>query len=179
MEGLGFPGGELTRVVGADDFLTREVRVGVEGLDNVVRDIITISYHGYNDGYAIEPPEEYITIPDIAGDSFGPGSSEAPTVLGLATNEDGDIEVTFSEPIHVQGVVELYVLDPATGGWGLPLLAGSGTDTLTFDADAEGRPALVSGESQIAGLTFPGADSEITDADGTWPILDFEPWTYE
>ena len=179
MEGLGFPGGDLTRVVGADDFLAREVRIGVEGLDNVVRDILTIRYHGYNDGYVIEPPEEYITLPDIPDDGFGPGSSEAPTILGLATNEDGDVQVMFSEPVHVQGVVELYVLDPATGGWGLPLLGGSGTDTLTFDADAEGRPALVSGESRIAALAFPGADSEITDADGTWPVLDFEPWTYE
>ncbi|MCE2405625.1 MAG: hypothetical protein J4F43_10785 [Dehalococcoidia bacterium] len=179
MEGFGFPGGDLTRVVGADDFLTREVRIGVEGLDNEVRDLLAITYHGYNEVYEIEPPQEYITLPDFPDDGFEPGSSEPPTILGLATNEDGDIQVMFSEPVHVQGEVELYVLDPATGGWGLPLLGGSGTDTLTFDADAEGRPPLVLGESQIAGLTFPGADSEIADADGNWPILDFEPWTYE
>ena len=78
-------------------------------------------------------------------------------------------------PVYVQGEVELYVLDPETGGWGLPLLGGSGTDTLTFDADAEGRSALVVGESQIGGFTFPIGDSQITDSDGVWPIMDFNP----
>ena len=179
MEALGFSGGDLTRVVGADDFLTREVRVGIEGLDNEVRDIVTIRYHSYNEVQEIEPPEEYVVLPDIPDDAMGPGSFEAPKVLGFATNEVGDVEVMFSEPIYVEGEVELYVLDPATGGWVLPLLAGSGTDTLTFDAEAEGRPALVPGESRIGGLTFPDADSQITDADGNRPILDFEPWTYE
>ncbi len=178
MEGFGFPGGDLTTVVGADDFLTREVRVGVEGLDGEVRDVVTITYHGYEEMYEIEPPEQYFTLPDFPDDGFGPGSMEGPTVLGLATNEDGDVEVTFSEPVHVQGEVGLYVLDLETGGWELPFIGGSGTDTLTFDADAQGRPALVPGESQIAGITFPAADSEIADADGNWPILDFEPWTY-
>ena len=78
-------------------------------------------------------------------------------MLGLVRNEEGDVEVTFSEPVHVQGEVELYVLDPETGGWGLPLLDGSGTDTLTFDADAEDRPTLIVGESQLAGFAFPSA----------------------
>ena len=184
MEGFGFPGSTLVKVVGADDFLTREVRVGVEGPDGETRDIITIIYRGYNESYEIEPPAEYITLPDdssMSGGPMGPGTPGAPTVLGLARNEAGDVEVTFSEPVHVQGGVELYVLDPQTGGWGLPLIGGSGTDTLTFDADAADRPALVVGESRIDGIIFPtpDPDSDIRDSDGTRAVLGFDTWTYE
>ena len=182
MEGFGFPGSALSKVVGADDFSTKEVRVGIEGPDGETRDIITISYSGYNEPYEIVPPAEYITLPDdssMSGGSMGPGTPGAPTVVGFARNETGDVEVTFSEPVNVQGEVELYVLDPQTGGWGLPLLGGNGTDTLIFDADAAGRPELVVGESRIGGITFPTPDSEIRDLDGARPILDFEPWTYE
>ena len=183
MEGFEFPGSTLVKIVGADDFLTKEVRVGIESPDGEMRDIITVSYHGYNEPYEIEPPEQYFTLPDdsgMSGGSMGPGTpGEPPTVLGLARNEAGDVEVTFSEPVHVMGKVELYVLDPQTGGWGLPLIGGSGTDTLTFDTDAADRPALVVGESRIGGITFPTPDSDIRDFDGAKPILDFEPWTYE
>ena len=182
MEEFGFPGSTLVKVVGADDFLTREIKVGVEGPDGETRDIITVSYRGYNAPYEIEPPAEYIILPDdssMSGGSMGPGTPGAPTIVGFARNEAGDVEVTFSEPVHVQGEVELYVLDPQTGGWGLPLIGGSGTDTLTFDADAADRPALVVGTSQIGGITFPTPDSVIMDSDGAWPVLDFDPWTYE
>ncbi len=176
MGGLGFPGGNLARVVGVNDFLTREIRVAVESLDDETRDIITISYHGYNETLEVEPPADYVNIPDQSMES---GAMGAPTVVGLARNGEGDIEVTFSEPVYVQGVIELYVLDPETGGWVLPLLYGGGTDTLTFDADPEDRPALIIGKSQIGGIVFPTADSQITDSDGAWPIMDFDPWTYE
>ncbi len=182
MEGFEFPGSTLVKVVGADDFLTREVRVGVEGLDGETRDIITISYRGYNEPYEIEPPAEYITLPDdssMSGGSMGPGTLGAPTVVGFARNEAGDVEVTFSKPVHVQGEVELYVLDPQTGGWGLPLIGGSGTDTLVFDADSADRPPLVVGESLIGGITFPTPASEIRDSDGAQADPGFDPWTYE
>ena len=148
----------------------------LRGLDDEVRDLITISYHGYNEPHGIEPPAEYMTLPD---DSMESGALGAPTVVGFARNEEGDIEVTFSEPVYVQGEVELYVLDPETGGWGLPLLGGSGTDTLTFDADAEDRPALIAGESQIAAFIFPTEDSQIADSDGVRPVTDFDLWTYD
>ena len=121
----------------------------------------------------MEPPAEYVSPPE---ESMESGDMGAATVVGLVRNEEGDIEVTFSEPVYVQGNVELYVLDPETGGWGLPLLDGSGTDTLTFDADAEDRPALIVGESQLVGFAFP---SQTTDSDGDWLIIDFDPWTYE
>ena len=110
---------------------------------------------------------------------MGPGMPGALTVVGFAKNEAGDVEVTFSKPVHVQGEVELYVLDPQTGGWGLPLIGGSGTDTLVFDADAADKPPLVVGESLIGGITFPTPASEIRNSDGARPVLDFEPWTYE
>ena len=176
--GMGGPGtgGSLTRIVGVNDFLTREVRVAAEGLDGETRDIITINYVGYNEPIEIEPPTQWFNLPDLPVES---GAMGKPTVVGLARNEAGDIEVTFSEPVHVEGKVELYVLDPQTGGWGLPLLGGSGTDTLTFDADAVDGRELIVGESQIGGIAFPGQGSEIADSDGNWPILDFEPWTYE
>ena len=176
MEGFEFPGGNLIRVVGVDDFLTREIRVAIEGVDDGVRDLITISYHGYNEPLEIEPPTQYVSLPE---ESMEPGAMGAPTVAGFARNEEGDIEVTFSEPVYVQGEVELYALDPETGGWGLPLLGGSGTDTLTFDADAEDRPGLIVGESQIAGFILPTEDSQIADSDGVRPVTDFDPWTYD
>ncbi len=176
--GMGGPGtdGSLTRIVSVNDFLTREVRVAVEGLDGETRDIITINYVGYNEPLEIEPPTQWFNLPDLPVES---GSMDKLTVVGLARNEAGDIEVTFSEPVFVQGKVELYVLDPQTGGWGLPLLSGSGTDTLTFDGGAVDGQELIVGESQIGGIAFPGQGSEIADSDGNWPILDFEPWTYE
>ena len=176
MEGLGLPGGKLVVVVSADDFLTREVRVSLEGVNDKAADLITIRYSGYDEPKEIEPPAQYVTLPDAPTVSGAPG---APTVVGLARNEDGDVEVTFSEPVLVQGQVELYVLDPATGGWGLPLLGGSGTATLTFDADAEGRQALVGGKSRIDGFVFPTADSQMTDAKGARLDLTFDTWTYQ
>ncbi len=182
MEGFGFPGSALVKVVGADDFSTKEVKVGIEDPDGETRNIITMSYQGYNEPYEIGPPAEYITLPDdssMSGGSMGPGTPGALTVVGFARNEMGDVEVTFSGPVNVQGEVELYVLDPQTGGWGLPLIGGNGTDTLTFDADAAGRPDLVVGESRIGGITFPTPDSEIMDFDGDRPVLDFDPWIYE
>ena len=177
--GAGFPlgsGSSVTRVVGVADFLIREVRVAAEGLDGKTRDFITISYHGYNETVRIEPPADYLSLPDGAMDT---GAPEAPMVVGLTRNDDGDVEVMFSEPVFVEGDAELYVLDPDTGDWGLPLLGGSGTDILTFDADAEGRPSLVLGESQIAGLSFLDSDSNLVDSDGTWANLNFDLWTYE
>ena len=181
LEGFGFPGSTITRVVEADDFSTKEVRVGIEGLDGGMSDIITIRYFNIDELTAIEPPSEFMEIPDEWMDSSATdtGMGDDLTVVGLAKNSDGDIEVMFSEPVTVQGEVGLYVLDLQTGGWELPLLGGSGTDTLTFDADPEGAPMLIEGESQIAGITFPSIDSEIANATGDWPILDFEPWTYE
>ena len=175
MSGLGLPGGNLTWIVGVDDFLTREVRVAVEGPSDEPLDIISMSYRGYNESFNIEPPAEYSALPEDPMRSGPPGVA---MVVGLTKNHDGDVEVVFDKPVQVQGVVELYVLEPSTGGWGLPLLDGSGTDTLTFDADAEGRLALVAGESQIAGFSFPDQESQLVDSYGTRVNLNIDLWTY-
>jgi hypothetical protein len=176
MNALGLPGSNLTWIVGVDDFLTREVRVSIEGLSDEPLDIISMSYSSYDEPFEIEPPVEYSALPEELMQSGPPGAA---MVVGLSKNDDGDVEVMFDKPVQVQGVVELYVLEPNTGGWGLPLLSGSGTDTLTFDADAEGRPKLVAGESQIAGFAFPNPEAKLTDSDGTGVNLNIELWTYK
>ena len=176
MNALGLPGSNLTWIVGVDDFLTREVRVSVDGQSDEPLDIMSMSYLGYNEQFEIEPPAEYSALPVDLMQSGPPGAA---TVEMLTKNEQGDVEVKFNKPVQVQGTVELYVLEPSTGGWGLPLLSGNGTDTLIFDADAEGRPALVAGESQIAGFAFPDQESRLTDSDGTGVNLNIELWTYE
>ena len=177
MAGLGLPGGNLTWTVGVDDFLTREVKVSVEGLGDKPLDFMSMSYSGYNEEFEIEPPAQYTALPDELMQP-GPPPGVA-TVVRLTKNDDGDVEVMFDRPVRLQGTVELYVLEPKTGGWGLPLLGGSGTDTLTFEADAEGNPALIVGESQIAGFTFPDLESKLTDLDGTSVNYNIELWTYE
>ena len=176
MAGFGLPGGNLTWIVGVDDFLTREVKVSLVGGGDEPVDFVRINYRGYNEEFEIEPPADYTALPDELMQSGPPGIA---TVVELTKNDDGDVEVTFDKPVQVQGTVELYVLEPQTGGWSLPLLSGSGTDTLIFDADAEGRPQLVAGESQIAGFTFPDLESRLVDADGTSVNLNFDLWTYK
>ena len=167
--------GNLTRVVDADDFLTREVRVSVVGLGGEAGDIFTIRYHGFGETLSIEPPESYIKLPPEAFDS---GVQEPAIVLGLARNGDGNVEITFSKPVFVQGEIVLYVLEPSTGGWELPLMSGSGTDTLIFSAAPEGKPSLIVGESQIPWIGF-GSDAQIADANGVRANDLFDAWTYE
>ncbi|MCY4527453.1 MAG: hypothetical protein OXD46_00270 [Chloroflexi bacterium] len=176
MSSVGLPGGILTWIVGVDDFLTREARVSIEGLSDEPVDIMSMSYGGYNEEYEIEPPAEYSALPVDAMLSGPPGVA---AVVGLMKNDDGDVEVMFDKPVQVQGTVELYVLEPTTGGWGLPLVGGSGTDTLIFDGDAEGKPTLVAGESQIAGFSFPDEESRLVDADGTGVNLNIDLWMYK
>ena len=173
------PGQAVTRFVGVDDYLPREVRIRLVGLGDEDRDIVTIRYHSYDDVDEIEPPANAIAMPAMPEESMEAGGEGSPTVVGFASDESGDIQVIFSEPVYVEGTIGLFVIDPATGGWEIPFIGGSGTDTLTFDAGAEGSPPLVSGENQIGGITFPDPDSDIADADGNWPIWDFGPWTYE
>ena len=167
--------GNLTRVVSADDFLTREVRISVVGLGGEAGDVVTIRYHGFGEPLSIEPPENYVELPPeaLSSDVQGPA-----TVLGLARNGYGNVEVTFSKPVFVRGEIVMYVLEPSTGGWELPLLSGSGTDTLIFSAAPEGKPALIVGESQIAWIGF-GPDAQLVDANGDRANDLFDTWTYQ
>ena len=172
---LGLSDGGLTRVVGADDFLTREIRVAIEGPDGQSRDLFTIRYHGFGDELSIEPPESFMELPPGAMSS---GVQEPATVVGLNRNADGNVEVRFSKPVIAEGEIILYVLEPSTGGWELPLLSGSGTDTLVFDAAAEGSPTLVAGEHEIAFIGF-GGNAQIVDTDGVRANDLFDTWKYE
>ena len=88
------------------------------------------------------------------------------------------MEVTFSKPVFVQGEIVLYVLEPSTGGWALPLLSGNATDTLIFNAAPEGEPMLIVGESQIAWIGL-GSDAQLVDATGVRANDLFDVWTYE
>ena len=172
---LGLSDGGLTRVVGADDFLTREIRVAIEGPDGQSRDLFTIRYHGFGDELSIEAPESFVDLPPGAMSS---GVQEPATVVALTRNADGNVEVRFSKPVIAEGEIILYVLEPSTGGWELPLLSGSGTDTLVFDAAAEGSPTLVAGEHEIAFIGF-GGNAQIVDADGVRANDLFDAWKYE
>ena len=61
-EGLVLPSATVTLVVEADDFMIREVRVGVAGLGSVVSTIMTITYSGYNEPLSIEPPAQFQVV---------------------------------------------------------------------------------------------------------------------
>ena len=171
-ESFGIPGASLLITIGADDFLTREVSVSVEGAG----DLLVIRYSGYDEAHEIEPPARFMTLP--SGPAAPPPMAD-PMVLGLARNADGDVEVLVSVQVFVQGEVELRVIDPDTGGWGLPLLSGSGTNILVFDGDPEGGQTLIAGESRISGFTFPTPDSQMTDSQGNRLELTFDVWTYQ
>ena len=51
-----------------------------------MRDLITISYHGYNEPHEIEPPAEYVILP---GESMESGAMGAPTVVGIGQERRG------------------------------------------------------------------------------------------
>jgi hypothetical protein len=172
---LGLSAGGLTRIVGTDDFQTKEVRATIEGPDGESRNLFVIRYHGFGEDLSVEPPDNFVELPP---DAMIGGIEEPATVLSLSRNADGNVEVTFSKPVFVEGEIVLYVLEPSTGGWELPLLSGSGTETLVFDAAAEGKPTLVEGEHEIAFIGF-GTDAQIVDEDGVRANDLFEGWTYE
>ena len=142
--------------------------------------IVDIQYSRHNEPLTIEAPSEYIEAGAMPppGGMVGPGSPGPPEVVGLAKNDEGDVEVKFNEPITVNGDVTLYVIDPATGGWELPMIGGSGADTLVFDTEPEGKPSLIPGESVIPGFIFVTAESEILDLDGNFVNPVFEGWVY-
>ena len=88
----------ITRLVGVDDFLTKEVRVTVQGTDGETRDLFSVRYHGFGEDLSIEAPESFVEVPL---DALSGGVQEPATVLGLARNADGHVGVRFSKPVFV------------------------------------------------------------------------------
>ena len=148
--------------------------------DGTDRKIVDIQYSRHNEPLTIEAPSEYTEVSSMmpGGGMGAPGSGDGPEVVGLSKDANGYVEVRFSETVTVTGEVSLYVIDPATGGWELPLLGGAGTDTLTFDHEPEGKPSLIPGESVIPGLIFATAESQILDLEGNMANPVFEEWVY-
>ena len=165
MEGLEFPGGNLTRVVGADDFLTRETRVAVAGLDDEVRDLITISYHDYNEPHGIEAPAEYISLPE---ESMESGSLGAPTVVDL-TAEPGSnaVLVRLSKTVYVRGDIWLD-----TSGGHTANADRGGSRMLMFEAGD------LTGSVEIHGVAY-GSGAALRDIHGSDAEISFQPirWT--
>ena len=151
MEGLGLLGGNLIRVVGADDFLTREIRIVVEGVDDEARDLITIRYHGYNEPLEIEPPAKYLTFPD---DSMGSGYL-------------GAVEVARGEAIQIRSMHVLTGLGdlgtPSQRGVAMALAdygpikghgvsMGAGLDSLCTEEGGRAAAHAVIGDPQVVGV---------------------------
>ena len=151
MEGLGLLGGNLIRVVGADDFLTREIRIVVEGVDDEARDLITIRYHGYNEPLEIEPPAQYLTFPD---DSMGSGYL-------------GAVEVARGEAIQIRSMHVLTGLGdlgaPSQRGVAMALAdygpikghgvsMGAGLDSLCTEEGGRAAADAVIGDPRVVGV---------------------------
>ena len=172
---------EVQVTLRADTFLYEALALVVQDGEGTGPKVFDIQYSRHNEPLTIEPPSEYIEAGSmLPGDGMvvGPDPADTPNVVGLARNDDGNVELKFGAPVTVNGDVTLYVIDPATGGWELPMLSGSGTDTLTFDAEPEGKPSLIPGESVIPGLIFASAESEVLDSDGNPVNPVFEEWVY-
>ena len=178
MFGPAAPGFRVT--LDAMNFLNDSIALVTVDAEGVEQKIVDIQYSRHNDPLTIEPPAEYTEMPGMAipGGMPAPGAGDATEVVGLSKNDDGDVELRFSGPVTAVGDISLYVIDPATGGWELPMLSGSGTDTLTFDSKPEGNPSLIPGESVIPGLIFVSAESEILDSGGNPVNPVFDEWVY-
>ena len=183
-------GAVLTMLVGAADFLTREIRLDLER-DGEIHPLVTISIHDFNEPVQVEPPEEYEVVP-LEKDAVSfptpqgvvvvepPRDPPPPMAILLVIRKDSDdnIRVSFSNTVHVSGAVELRVEDPDGRGWSLPLIHGDGTAELVFDASPEGMPLLTPGQTTINTFVFLEQDAEIVDENGQPAELHFEPWTY-
>ena len=172
---------EFQVALDVNTFLHQSVSLVAKDSSGAGHKIVDIQYSGHNEPLTIEAPSEYIEAGAsmlTPGGMVGSGSPSPLEVVGLAKNDEGDIEVRFGEPVTVNGDVTLYVIDPATGGWELPMIGGSGADTLVFDAEPEGKPSLIPGESVIPGFIFVTAESEILDLDGNIVNPVFEEWVY-
>ncbi|MYA62435.1 MAG: hypothetical protein F4X94_07675 [Dehalococcoidia bacterium] len=171
---------EFRVTLDAMSFLYESISLVPADDDGTDRKIVDIQYSRHNEPLIIEALSKYTEVSSMmpGGGMGAPGSGDGPEVVGLSKDANGYVEVRFSETVTVTGEVSLYVIDPATGGWELPLLGGAGTDTLTFDHEPEGKPSLIPGESVIPGLIFATAESQILDLEGNMANPVFEEWVY-
>ncbi len=166
-------------VIDARSFLQHSVSALIIDAQGMSHEMGDVRYSAHDEPFTIEPPESYIEgdaslMPQPSSD----GATAAPEVVSLSKNSEGNVEVTFSAPVTLIGQVSLHVPDPSTGGWVLPYAGGSGTDTLTFDADPPDSQSLTPGESLIVGFTFDVPESDLIDENGQPVNLNFEPWVY-
>ena len=174
---------EIQLVLSASSFLHRSVSLLIPDKEaGTAHQLAELRYSGHNEQLEITAPENYIEgeapLMHPSGSEDAVGQSGGPEVVALSKNSDGDVEVTFSEPVTVIGEIGLYVEDTPIGGWRLPYFEGSGTQTLTFNAADPGNPPLVPGESRILWFTFGAPESDLVGEDGQFAILDFDQWVY-
>lgn len=178
--GLGAPPMELQMSIDAQTFLQNSVSLQLVDEAGLGLRIAEFKYSDHNSPFTIEAPESFFE-PDpslMQPGSEGFGLSEGPSVTSLSKNDDGNVEVTFSEPVNLVGEVGLYVLEPSIGGYSLPYIGGSGTDTLTFSADVPDHPLLIPGESIILGFTFDSPESDLVGENGRRADSTFDEWVY-
>ena len=178
--GLGAPPMELQMNIDAQTFLQNSVSLRLVDEAGLGLRIAEFKYSDHNSPFTIEAPESFFE-PDpslMQPGSEGFGLSEGPSVTSLSKNDDGNVEVTFSEPVNLVGEVGLYVLEPSIGGYSLPYIGGSGTDTLTFSADVPDHPSLIPGESIILGFTFDSPESDLVGENGRRADSTFDEWVY-
>ena len=174
---------EIQLVLSASSFLHRSVSLLIPDKDaGTAHQLAELRYSGHNEPLEVKAPENYIEgeapLMPRSGSDGAVGQSGGPEVVALSKNSDGDVEVTFSEPVTVIGEIGLYVEDTSTGGWSLPYLEGGGTPTLTFYAAHPGNPPLVPVESRILWFTFDTSESDLVGEDGQFANLDFDQWVY-
>ena len=105
-------GGRVTRTVGVTDFLTTGVRVTAQGLDGETRDFLTISYQGYDEPFAIEPPAEYLPLPDavLESETLVPGRPESAPPPATDVGLSRDVPVPLGQALLLADGWEVTVL---------------------------------------------------------------------
>ena len=178
--GMQAPPMELHLTVDVHTLLQNSVSLQLADQEGQSRKIAEFQYSEHDMPFTINPPDDYIE----AGPSMMPpgtegnGASGSPSVISLAKNGEGNVEVTFSQPVNLIGEVGLYVVEPSTDGWSLSYLEGSGTEVLTFSAVAPEQPPLIPGESLIVGLTFDSPESDLVGENGRRADPTFDEWVY-
>ena len=178
--GLGAPPMKLQLNVDSQTFLQNSVSLRLVDEAGLGSRIAEFKYSDHNSPFTIEAPESFLepdpSLMQSGSEGFGP--SEGPSVTSLSKNDDGNVEVTFSQPVNLVGEVGLYVLEPSIGGYSLPYIGGGGTDTLTFAADVPDNPSLIPGESIILGFTFDSPESDLFGENGRRADSTFDEWVY-